>query len=246
MMPELEIATDAHDLSELSARLIAQHLQGAIAARGCARLCASGGATPRAVYARLAQPDLACLLDFTRLQIYFGDERCVPPDHPDSNYGMLRASLLRHVPIPEANVLRIAAERPPAEARASYEAALRAELGVADGGGPREPFDVMLLGMGEDGHTASLFPGSLPETASWVAARQQPHTGHWRITLTEPALNAARLTLFIVSGQSKAERLFEVLHGPRDLVRLPAQRIAPSGRLRFCVDRAAAQRMLTA
>ena len=159
---------------------------------------------------------------------------------------MLSQSFAARVAIPAANVHRIQGERAPEDARAAYAEELRAELAAADGGGPRELFDLMLLGLGEDGHTASLFPGSSVEPTEWVAARQHPQSGQWRITLTEPLLNAARLVLFIVSGSSKAERLFEVLHGPRDPTRLPAQRIAPSGRLRFCVDQAAAQRMLTA
>jgi len=246
MTPELEIAADMRELAELCARQIVQHVQRAIDTRGRARLCASGGSTPRAVYARLARPDLAGQLDLERLHIYFGDERCVPPDHPDSNYRMLHESFLAHVAVPEANVHRMAGEQPPEQARAAYEAELRAELAAAASGKPREPFDVVLLGLGEDGHTASLFPGSPLEAAAWVATRQQPQTAQWRITLTEPALNAARLALFMVSGSAKAQRVFEVLHGPRDPQRLPAQRIVPSGRLRFCIDRAAAQRMLSA
>lgn len=246
MKPELEIAPDATQLAELCARDIVQHVQSAIAARGRARLCASGGSTPRAIYARLAQPDLATQLDLARLHIYFGDERCVPPDHAESNYRMLHESFAARVGFPEQNLHRIAGERPAQQARDAYETLLRADLGAADGGGPREPFDILLLGMGEDGHTASLFPGSTIEQQAWVAARQQPSSGQWRITLTEPLLNASRLALFIVSGANKADRLFEVLHGPRDPVRLPAQRITTAGRLRFCVDRAAAQRMLSA
>ena len=182
MSPELEIAADPHELAELCARQIVHQIRQAISVRGVARLCASGGSTPRAVYARLAQPDLVTQLDFERLHIYFGDERCVPPDHPESNYGMLRESLLTRVAMPEANVHRIAGECAPEEARAAYEAELRAALAEAPSGGPRQPFDVTLLGMGDDGHTASLFPGSALETLAWVAARRHPQRGQWGVT----------------------------------------------------------------
>ena len=242
----VRIFDDPSDLMRAAAGEIVSAAQKAVDERGRFTWALAGGSTPRALYRLLASDPYRERMPWNAIHFFWGDERHVPPDHPDSNYGMLHESFASRVPIPAANLHRIAGERAPEAARDAYDAELRAELSVAEGGGPRALFDVMLLGLGEDGHTASLFPGSAVERSAWVATRRHPQTGQWRISLTEPLLNAARLALFIVSGRGKAERLHEILQGPRDPQRLPAQRIAPSGRLRFCVDQAAAQRMLTA
>ncbi|MET0387076.1 MAG: 6-phosphogluconolactonase [Polyangiales bacterium] len=242
MSSDLQVVSTPDQLAERCAVHIVQVALLAFANRGVFRLCVAGGNTPRGAYARLAQQDLAHQLDWQRVHIYFGDERCVPPDHPQSNYHMLHESLLSRVPIPPSRVHRIAGEAPPPLAAQSYSELLRSALGVEPDGSPRQTFDLVLLGLGADGHTASLFPGSSLELEEWVSPRQHPTTGEWRVTLTEPLLNSAEETLFLVAGEDKAERLAEVRNTALDMLRLPAQRIVPRGHLRFLVDQAAASR----
>jgi 6-phosphogluconolactonase len=181
-------------------------------------------------------------MPWDRTLVFFGDERGVPVDHPESNYGMARAALLSRVPLPEENVHRIDGVGDAAAGASKYESELRAFFG--DSAWPR--FDLVMLGMGDDGHTASLFPGSaaLGERQAWVAANWVEKFQTWRITLTAPAINAARRVLFLVTGAAKAERLREVLEGERDPSRLPSQMIRPGdGTLEWFVDRAAAAKL---
>jgi len=186
----------------------------------------AGGSTPAVLYRLLvSQP-----IDWPRVHVFFGDERCVPPDDPASNYRMAREALLDHVPIPSANVHRMRGEDPPAVAAEAYDREVR---GVV--------FDLVLLGMGGNGHTASLFPGlaAVRETERWVVAEWVGEVGQWRVTLTPVAINAAAEVVFLVSGQGKAEMLHRVLMGPRDPDALPAQAIA-TARTTWLVDAAAA------
>ncbi len=235
-------AKDAAALAEAAADLFARLAAEAIAARGRFNVALSGGSTPRVLHARLSAPDAkrAARLDWTRVHVFWGDERCVPPDHPDSNYRMARETLLDRVPLPAANVHRIHGELPPERAAAEYERALRAYFG--DGSLPR--FDLILLGLGEDGHTASLFPGSaaLGEAARWAVAvphSDPPPPPLPRVSLTLPVLNAAAQVVFLVSGAGKAQRLAQVLRRPGES--LPAGRVHPTGGLLWLVDAAAAQ-----
>jgi 6-phosphogluconolactonase len=191
-------------------------------------------------------------VDWTAVQVFWGDERCVPPDHPDSNYRMARETLLDHVPLPAGNVHRIRGELPPTQAAAEYERELHAFFSLPPLGAatrreaPMASFDLVLLGMGSDGHTASLYPGTLAihETERWVTAHRVEKLDAWRITLTPPALNAAAQVTFVVSGTPcgrKAEALRQVLAGPYRPQELPAQVIRPApGRLCWLVDREAA------
>jgi 6-phosphogluconolactonase len=240
---EIRIYQDPGFLAANAALRVATVAQAAIAAGGEFAWCVAGGRTPEAVYERLARPELASQIDWQRTRIFFGDERYVPPNDAASNYRMLEQSLLAHVPIPEQNVFRMQTEAgdPERDAR-DYEARLREARGVAADGAPARPFDLVMLGMGDDGHTASIFPGAPPEPVHWVSARKHPD-GQARITLTELALNRSALALFMITGHDKAERLAEVLEGPREPLRLPAQRIAPSGELIFLLDRAAASEL---
>ena len=170
---------------------------------------------------------------WSRVQVLWGDERCVPPHHAESNYRMARETLLDRVPVPTANVHRIHGEDDPTIAAADYETTLRALLRI----------DLVLLGLGEDGHTASLFPGSaaVHEQTRWVMPARATAASMWRITLTPAVINAAAEVVFIVSGAAKAGILRRVLEGPRRPQSLPAQAIAPTnGRVRWCVDAAAA------
>jgi 6-phosphogluconolactonase len=191
--------------------------------------------------------ELAPRVDWSRVHVFWGDERCVPPDHPDSNYRMAREALLDRVLLPEANVHRIEGELGPEEAAVAYERTLRAFFveHSGEGGGAAAPrFDLILLGMGKDGHTASLFPGHpvLEETKRWVAAVAVPAIAPAlpRVTLTLPVLNVAGGVTFVVAGREKREVLRAVLDNPetaRDLY--PAAMIQPRGRLTWLLDEAA-------
>ncbi len=217
----------------------------AVAARGRFVVALSGGSTPRALHRLLAAEPLRGQVPWERTEVFWGDERCVPPDHPDSNYRMARETLLDAVPIPPARVHRMAGEHPdPAAAAAAYEAEVARVLGGTPGA-PPPVFDLIFLGMGPDGHTASLFPGTaaLAERTRWVVANHVPTApggvAH-RLTVTYPLLNRAARVIFLVAGPDKAAALRDVLEGPLDPQRLPAQAVRPAtGDLVWLVDRAA-------
>jgi len=205
------------------------------------RYCVSlaGGNTPRRVYELLATEPYSAEIDWSRVHLFFGDERAVPPAHPDSNYAMVAEALISKVSIPPANVHRIPAERGAYESATAYEDHLREFF--AGQTWPR--FDLVLLGMGEDGHTASLFPGSeaLEETSRWVVATRNVQTATDRITLTLPVFNEAKHVMFLVVGKKKAQRLKEALRPKPEADLLPAQAIKPTnGTLEWLVDADAA------
>jgi 6-phosphogluconolactonase len=232
----LERLGDARALTDRAAELVIAAATSAIDATGRFTLALSGGSTPRALYSRLAEPAQATRMDWGRVHLFWGDERCVPPTDGSSNYRMADEALLSKVPVPPANVHRIRGEDEPRAAANGYETLLRSWFAGTT-------FDLVLLGMGSNGHTASLFPGltAVDEAERWVAAELVPEVGMWRVTLTAPAINAAARVLFLVTGRDKAATLREVLSGPRDPRRLPAQLISPSpGRLTWLVDEAAA------
>jgi 6-phosphogluconolactonase len=236
-MAEIRTYPDAASLARAAAKHFVTLATAAIAARGRFAVALSGGSTPRATYALLASDEFTTRVDWPRVHVFWGDERCVPPDHPDSNYRMAREALLDKIPIPTENVHRIRGELAPDEAAAAYQAELEAVLGA----GGR--FDLILLGMGGDGHTASLFRGAaaLHEGARWVVAHYVDKLAAWRVTLTPAAINAAAQVTFVVSGAGKAERLREVLARPYQPDVLPAQIVRPTdGRLLWLVDAAAA------
>lgn len=176
-------------------------------------LVLSGGSTPIPLFQRLAEDEE---IDWSRIQVFWGDERCVPPDHEQSNYRSAYEHLLKHVDIPEENIHRMEGELPPAEAAQRYEDEIRRVLELEPGELPR--FDLVMLGMGDDGHTASLFPGTaaLNEEHKLVVANDVPQMDTTRITLTFPVLNAARQVIFLVGGTGKGEQLERVLFGPED------------------------------
>ncbi len=214
----------------------------AVAERGRFVLALSGGSTPKPIYARLAGGDYRDRLDWENVHIFFGDERCVPPDDPRSNYRMVREAWLDHAPIPAQNIHRIRGEDDPAVEAQRYE---REIARVVGSDGP-PAFDLILLGMGGDGHTASLFPRTpvLRETVRWVAAQWVEGMSAWRVTFTVPLLNAARCVAFLVEGGGKAETLRSVIEGPHQPDVWPAQLIQPvSGDLLWLLDAAAAARL---
>ncbi len=244
-MTTVRTLADVEALTEAAAEHILELARAAIADQGRFSVALSGGSTPRHLYARLAEPDLASQIDWSCVHVFWGDERAVPPDHEDSNYRMARDALLDHVPLPPENVHRINSELAPAAAAAEYEGVLRTYFGaLAKKGRPlAASFDLVLLGMGDDGHTASLFPGADAIWASkrWVAAYHVDKLDAWRITLTPVAINAAAQVTFLVSGANKAPRLRQVLYGPYQPNVLPAQIVRPEkGRLLWLIDEAAA------
>jgi 6-phosphogluconolactonase len=245
-MPADLVLPTAEALAEAAAELCVASANEAIKTRGRFVIALAGGQTPRATYRRLATKPLASRVMWTKVQVVWGDERCVPPDHPESNYRMAREALLDQVPLLAANVHRIHGEDDPAAAALDYEATLRELLRTPIGEAraiPGARIDLVLLGLGSDGHTASLLPGSAAarERTRWVVADHFGAGLPARITLTKMVINAAAEILFLVSGSTKAGITQRVLEGPRSPDELPAQTIAPSnGRVRWWVDQAAA------
>lgn len=209
--------------------------------RGLARfsVALAGGNTPRRVYELLATDRFKNRVEWAHVNLFFGDERCVPTEHPDSNYRMAFESLISHVPIPAANVYRMIGEGDGNENARAYEKELRTFFAGLTW--PR--FDLVFLGMGEDGHTASLFPDSPAsrELSRWVVPARNEQSGQDRITLTVPVFNHARQVTFLVTGKKKAQRLKEVLRPEPESKELPVQAIAPiEGMLEWLVDSEAA------
>jgi len=241
-MTDIRTFDDRQSLAQGAAGFIAGLAEHALSARGRFSVALAGGSTPRDTYALLAQPPLLDRIDWSRTLIFFGDERAVPPDHEDSNYRMAHEVLLSRVPLPEENIQRMHAERNDLDAAArEYEAALRSLLGPPAGAPPR--LDLVLLGIGPDGHTASIFPGTENQTRGpqLVTRIQRPQTREFRLTLTLPILNAASNVAFLISGASKASIVRSVLSGQRGADLLPASRIMPeSGQLTYLLDQAAA------
>ena len=202
-----------------AAAWIADSAHAAIAERGLFRVALAGGETPRAIHEALA----GSKIDWSRVQVTFGDERCVPPEDADSNYRMAKESLFDRVPIPAGNVFRIRGEIAPEEAAREYESKLAAV--AARGGETRYVHDLVLLGMGPDGHTASLFPGSpaLDEAVRNVIPATGPKPPPQRITMTFPLLNAARKVCFLVKGAEKLSLVEQIVGGDETL---------PAGRVR--------------
>jgi 6-phosphogluconolactonase len=244
--PGVEVLPNADLLADAVARRFVSSANAAIEARGAFIVALSGGSTPRSVYARLASEPLCSRVDWSRVHVLWGDERCVPPHDAMSNFRMVRETLLDHVPVPEANVHRIRGEDNPVEAAATYERALRTLLRTPDGPPRTTPgyrLDLVLLGLGSDGHTASLFPGGagLHATTQWAVADYVHAASMWRVTLTALVINAAAAVAFLVSGHTKAAIVRQVLEGPDRPNELPAQLIASSaGRVCWLLDAAAA------
>jgi 6-phosphogluconolactonase len=240
MMSDVEVFSDRSALVRAEAERIVKRIREAIASHGRCLVALSGGSTPKPLYELLATPPYAAQIDWPHVHLFWGDERCVPPDHPDSNYRMTREALLDRVPIPSENVHRIRGEDDPHQAAEAYERTLREWLGPTDP--PARSFDVVLLGLGSDGHTASMFPGTAAPTEKrrWAMAVHVDHPREmWRVTLTTVVLNAAADVTFLVAGADKAARLREVLAARGEPI-LPAQRIQPAlGSLHWMIDAAA-------
>jgi 6-phosphogluconolactonase len=220
MKAVLKISTTKEDWITAAVDLIIDLANDAFTARGEFSLVLSGGSTPRPVYEELA--NRSGEVNWEHSFIFWGDERCVPPDHPESNYRMAKESLLDQIPIPDENIFRMLGEIDPQIAAQDYEGLLAAFFQNKE-----KRFDTVLLGIGEDGHTASLFPGTeaLDETVKWVAANSHPSSDRSRLTLTYPALNAARQIIFLVAGGSKADVVTNVINNPEKKPAYPAKGI---------------------
>ena len=242
MNPEVRLFQDLEFLSRASARIFFDQTEQSIKERGRFLAALNGGSTPERLFQLLAA-DKGRKTDWNKTHIFWGDERCIPPDEPESSYGQARELFLRHVNIPDGNVHRIRGELGPVEASKDYIRVLE-QFAALHFEWPR--FDLVLLGMGADGHTASLFPGSpmkaLGPTMA-VTAHYQNRPAE-RVTLTPPVFNSARLILFMVAGGNKALTLSKVLSDIYQPELYPAQRIVPKdGRLIWLVDEAAASQL---
>jgi 6-phosphogluconolactonase len=238
-MKNLKIFEDVTALSLYAAGHFVSVVHKTIQERGYSNVALSGGSTPRQMYSLLAGDRYIQKINWDRVHLFWGDERCVPPDHQDSNFFMTKQILLDHVPIPQLNVHRIKGELAPKQAAAEYERELRSFFSRTS-----EPyFDLILLGLGDDAHTASLFPGTdaLSVRNAWVAANFVPKLQDWRITLTPPVINGAPHVTFIVAGTQKADSLRHVMKSPYQPDLYPAQIVQPAGgKLLWLVDREAA------
>ncbi len=243
MDPRLHVFKSEHQLHRECAEAFVKLADEAIRSRGSFHVALAGGSTPRKLYELLATSEFASRIDWHRLHIYFGDERCVPPEDAASNFRMASEALLNHVDIIPTQIHRIEGELAPAEGAEKYEHTLRRQL-------PRKKsgmgcLDLIHLGMGADGHTASLFPQTtiLEEKDRWVAAVFVKKLAAWRISLTLPIINQARAIRVLVCGEKKAEILRHVLCNIPDATPLPVQRIDATGSLMWCADQAAAKHL---
>jgi len=234
--PEIKIFPDVPSLMQEAARRIVAAAATRIADnQHLFSLVLSGGNTPKALYELLASDAYRSELNWSKVEIYFGDERCVPPDHPESNYLMAYNAMLSKLPIPEPNIHRIRGELQPEAAAIEYGKLLQTKF---QSNGP----DMVLLGMGPDGHTASLFPGTtaLTEAKHRCVANWVPQFNTWRLTLTYPFLNTAKSILILVAGLEKAQAIKAVLEGPREIERFPIQGIEARGTATWLLDSTAA------
>jgi 6-phosphogluconolactonase len=234
---KIRVFPDPQALAEAAAEFIARAAETAIATAGEFTIALSGGQTPRPLYQKLSSEPFINQIDWSKVRIFFADERCVPPVHADSNFRMASETLLDLVPLQPGNIHRLRGEIEPEAAAIEYGQLLKARFGD---NGP----DVAILGMGEDGHTASLFPdtAALAEQEHRCVANYVEKLNAWRLTMTAPFLNRTKEVLVLVTGQNKAATLHQVLEGERDPKRFPIHLIdPPEGRVIWMLDAAAAE-----
>ena len=243
-MPPFRKIIVCREIKELSRRAAEEFVSLARQAAGTVgrfAVALAGGSTPKNLYSLLATSEFQGQIPWPQIHLFWGDERCVPPDHPESNYHMADKTLLSKVPIPAENVYRMEGEEDPQVAALRYEETLKKFFQLSDNGLPR--FDLILLGLGEDGHTASLFPGSdaIQERKRLVTALYVEKLKVYRLTLTLPVLNHSGNIFFLVAGKNKARVLRDVLQGGYGSESLPALRVKPQmGRVVWFADQAAA------
>lgn len=240
------VEASAHDVCERAAEMWRTLSEQAVSERGRFYVALAGGSTPRELYQILTARGFRQQIDWGNTEFFFGDERSVPPEDNDSNFRMVREALFEKIALPDSQIHRMHAERDDLDiAAADYQARIAERFGVEATGLP-PAFDLILLGMGTDGHTASLFPftTALAEEQKWVVANDVPQLNTRRMTMTVPIINAARAIAFLISGDAKTQPLFEVLCGANNPDLFPAQRISPQdGTLTYFLDRLAAQKL---
>jgi 6-phosphogluconolactonase len=242
IQPNVLVFDTPEQVAQAAAERFVDYSVASIHEHGFFAVALAGGSTPRRAYELLGTDEFKDRVDWLRVHLFFGDERMVPPDSSESNYRMVNDALLSRVPLPPRNLHRIDGETTPQASAESYEAELKNFFGTTEW--PR--FDLVLLGMGDDGHTASLFPGNdaLKEKTKWVVATRHPQSQLARITLTLPVINHAARVTFMVTGEKKAAPLMRVLHGDAANEELPAGKIRPvNGILEWLVDRSAASEL---
>lgn len=240
------VSPTADAVAEAAAGLFTSSAKAAVAARGVARIAISGGSTPKRMFALLADAGKPYAADtpWDKLELFWVDERCVPPTDKESNFLMTKQTLLDHVPLPAARVHRMEGELDPTEAASRYESEIRNTFKLE--GAETPTFDLILLGMGDDGHTASLFPhtAALDEISLIVTPNHVPQKDTWRITLTKPVINQGREVAFLIEGAAKADILAQVMLGPYQPETTPSQLIRPaSGKLSLLLDTASAAKL---
>ncbi|MBI4642130.1 MAG: 6-phosphogluconolactonase [Candidatus Tectomicrobia bacterium] len=241
---EIRVCSSTEELSQQAAGEFVRLAQEAVQVGGRFTVALSGGSSPRSLYTLLSSDKFRDKVPWSKTHFFWGDERHVPPDHAESNYRMASETMLSKMPVPPENIRRIPSEKNAEQAADEYEATLRKFFGLAAGELPR--FDLVLLGMGPDGHTASLFPGTwaVRETQRLVAWPYVDKFSTYRITMTPPVLNNAAYIIFFVGGAEKAETLRHVLHGDYQPDIYPSQTIKPTkGKLLWLVDKEAAARL---
>lgn len=241
MKPEIKISPDKNKLIQEFAAYIAGLIEKSIKEKDRCTFVLSGGSTPKSLYEMFASEKYREIIEWSKVYLFWGDERCVSPDHPDSNYRMAREALIDHIDIPSDNVFRIPAEQEPGDAAREYEETIKKIVG----GSMQFPvFDIILLGIGEDGHTASLFPGTgaLKEKQRWVTEVYVPRLDTYRITLTLPVINSGRNVIFLVAGEAKADVVRKIINIKG--LHYPAAHVNPvHGKLVYFIDGAVGARI---
>lgn len=242
----VEVSPTVAEVTHAAAELFTRSAEEAAAQRGHARIAISGGSTPKTVFALLADPaqPYVARVPWNRLQLFWVDERCVGPEDAESNYGMTKRAMLDKVPLPAANVHRMEGELDPEEGASRYESEIRNTFKLE--GAETPTFDLILLGLGPDGHTASLFPHTegLNEMSRIVIANHVPQKDSWRLTLTWPVITQGREVAFLAEGVEKAKMIHTVFADAYDPETYPAQLIRPAnGRLTLLLDKAAASEL---
>lgn len=242
----LAVYPDDAEVAKAAAEMFTAAAERAVSTRGWARIAISGGSTPKSMFRLLANASAPYLarVPWDRLHLFWVDERCVVPTDPESNFGMTKAAMLDRIPLPESNIHRMEGELDPEEAASRYESQIRNTFKLE--GAETPTFDLILLGLGPDGHTASLFPhtAALDEMARIVIANHVPEKNTWRLTLTWPVITQGREVAFLMEGSEKAEMIERIFTGAYDPETYPAQLIRPaSGKLTLLMDSAAAAKL---
>ncbi|HEY0111353.1 MAG TPA: 6-phosphogluconolactonase [Fibrella sp.] len=238
---KINIADNPTDLARQAAEWVTDYAERMLKQQDRFTIALSGGSTPKALHELLAQPPLRNRIDWSRVHVFWGDERYVPLTDEKNNARMAYDTLLNHVPVPEAQIHVMKTDLPPDESMIEYEQTLHQYFD-----GENHTFDLVLLGMGDDGHTLSLFPGTdvVNEEQAWTKAFFLTQQDMFRLTLTAPVVNKAAAVLFLVAGANKADALHEVLHGAYQPDKYPSQRIKPeTGELVWFIDKAAGAKL---